>query len=517
MLSTLAADSLKIPIGVTEPILRVISLTKRFPRVLAVDCVSFDVRPGEIHCLLGENGAGKTTLSECIYGYLTADSGSIYYQGKRLENPSPKNSIRLGIGMVHQHFVLIEELTVIENVVLGVEGPGFRLGLSQAEAKLAALCKQYGVELDLHAKIWQLPVGQQQWVEILKTLYVGSNLLIFDEPTAVLTPQESEKLFSVLQKMKAGGLSIILITHKLREVMAVSDRVTILRKGKYICTMATKDVSMVELARLMVGRDVALTVDKESVAPGSPVIEIENLTAVNDFGRKVLHNISFQLRANEILGIAGVSGNGQKELSEVLIGVRKPESGKMQVNGKVITRPSVQTLMANGVRHIPQDRIAEGIIADFSIAINLILGFQDQKAFRTGIFMKTAAILEYAKKCIREFDIATPSPNQITRTLSGGNLQKVILARELSQNPLCLIANQPTRGLDVGAIEFVHQLLFKQRQQGAAVLLISEDLDEIFTLSDRIAVMFKGQILGIFDAREANIDRISLLMAGIND
>ncbi len=511
------ADLSEIQVEVPEPtILRVENLTKRFPRVLALDCVPFNVRPGEIHCLLGENGAGKTTLSECIYGYLMPDSGSIYYQGKRIENPSPKNSIRLGIGMVHQHFVLIEELTVIENVILGVEGAGFGLSLTKAEAKLKALCTQYGVELDLHAKIWQLPVGQQQWVEILKTLYVGANLLIFDEPTAVLTPQESEKLFSVLQKMKAGGLSIILITHKLREVMAVSDRVTILRKGKYICTAATKDVNTADLARLMVGREVSLTVKKEDMRPGSPIIEVQDVSALNDFGRKVLHNLTFQLRANEILGVAGVSGNGQKELSEVLIGVRKPESGKILVNGKVIANPCVETLLANGIGHIPQDRIAEGTIADFSIANNLILGFQDHKAFRNGIFMKKRAILEYAQRCIQEFDIATPSPNQITRTLSGGNLQKVILARELSQHPRCLIANQPTRGLDVGAIEYVHQLLLEQRQQGAGVLLISEDLDEIFSLSDRIAVMFKGQILGIFDARDASVDRISLLMAGIN-
>ena len=500
-----------------EPVLRVENLTKRFPRVLAVDCVSLTVQPGEVHCLLGENGAGKTTLSECLYGYLRPDSGSICFKGHRVENHSPRDSIRMGIGMVHQHFVLIDTLSVVENVVLGVEGPGWRLDLAQARAKLTRLCQEYGVELDLNAKIWQLPVGQQQWVEILKTLYLGADLLIFDEPTAVLTPQESESLFSVLKKMKSRGLSILLITHKLREVMAVSDRVTILRKGQLVRTVATAEVQLPELARLMVGREVGLRVTKETQAPGQPRLEVKQLSALNNFGRRVLHNVSFDLRAGEILGIAGVSGNGQKELSEVLIGVRRSEAGQVLVAGERLARPTVRTLMAKGVGHIPQDRIAEGLIVDFSIAWNLILGVAADRPFHLGPFLRERAIQDFAKKCIQDFDIMTPSPNQTARTLSGGNLQKVIVARELSQRPQCLIANQPTRGLDVGAIEYVHKLLLEQRRQGAAVLLISEDLEEIFTLADRIAVMFKGQIVGVFDTPHASLEQIGLLMAGIHD
>ena len=340
----------------TNTILRVENLTKRFPLVTAVECVSFDVCKGEIHCLLGENGAGKTTLAECAYGYLRPNSGSIFFKDARIENPSPKDSIKLGIGMVHQHFVLIDTLSVIENVVLGMEGPGLSLHLSQAETRLITLCEEYGVDLNIHAKIWELPVGQQQWVEILKALYIGADLLIFDEPTAVLTPQESENLFRVLRKMKDAGLSIILITHKLREVMAVSDRVTVLRKGKRVCTVETRNISMAELAQLMVGREVSFKFEKDDMAFGKSILSVKNLTAVNDFGRQVVNNVSFELRSHEILGVAGVSGNGQKELSEVLIGVRKMQTGQVLIGDRLVEHPTVDRLMDRGIGHIPQDR-----------------------------------------------------------------------------------------------------------------------------------------------------------------
>ena len=317
--------------------------------------------------------------------------------------------------------------------------------------------------------------------------------------------------------MKEDGLSIILITHKLKEVMEVSDRVTVLRKGKHISTGNTLDLSTAQLARLMVGRDVILNLEKEIIPPGEVVLDIQNVSVLNNFGRQVVQNTSFQVHANEILGIAGVSGNGQKELSEVIIGVRKAVSGEIFLKGKNITHEDVQKIMAEGLGHIPQDRINEGLVMEFPVNINLILGLQDSKPFNTGLFLNKKAIDDFAKKCIRDFDIATPSADQTTSTLSGGNLQKVILAREFSQAPLCLIANQPTRGLDVGAIEYVHRLLLQQREQGAGILLISEDLDEIFALSDRIAVMFKGQILEIFDVEYADLDKIGLLMAGVND
>ncbi|MDD5468047.1 MAG: ABC transporter ATP-binding protein [Anaerolineales bacterium] len=499
----------------TDLLLYVDNLTKRFPQVTAVDCVSLEIARGEIHCLLGENGAGKTTLAECIYGYLRPDSGRLIYKGKPVDITSPKEAIGYGIGMVHQHFVLVEPLSVIENIVLGVEGAGIRLQLEEAEERLRRLCQDYGLELDLHAKIWQLSVGQQQWVEILKTLFVGADLLIFDEPTAVLTPQEAANLFIVLQRMKKSGLSILLITHKLREVMDVSDRVTVLRKGRWITTQKTRDVSREELARLMVGREVNLRIERPEQQHGNVILEVENLTARNDFGRQVLHGISFDLHSGEILGLAGVGGNGQKELSEAIIGVRKVAGGRICLHGKEIIGKSVQAILDAGVGHIPQDRIAEGLVMEFPVSLNLILGMQDRKPFRKGMVLDGKEIVGFAEQVIADFEIATPSTEQITETLSGGNLQKVILARELSQEPRCLVANQPTRGLDVGAIEYVHRKLMEQRQRGAGVLLISEDLEEIFALSDRIAVIYKGQIVGVVDSQKASLEQIGLWMAGI--
>jgi general nucleoside transport system ATP-binding protein len=501
-----------------EPyLIEAFQLTKRFPLVVANDKVNFQVRRGEIHCLLGENGAGKTTLAECLYGFYKPEEGDIRFNGMCVALSSPNDAIRLGIGMVHQHFVLVEPLSVIENIVLGTEQKGLLLDFNAAEEKLRSLCELYEVNLDLHAKIWQLSVGEQQWVEILKALYTGVQLLILDEPTAVLTPPEADRLFAVLHRMKEEGLSIIFITHRLKEVMQVSDKVTVLQKGRKVATVNTRDVTTEELAYMMVGRKVVFRVSKEEVQRGEPILQIRDLITKNDMGLEALHGINLELHQNEILSIAGVAGNGQKELFEVLVGVRKAIGGEVTVGNKSITNKSPRAIANTGVAHIPDDRIGAGLISDFSVEENLILGLEENPPYKKGLFLDKKFIKKYAGECISQYDIVTPSMNQRTSYLSGGNLQKVILARELKQTPKVLIANQPSRGLDVGVIEYVHKELLEMRQSGVGILLISEDLDEIFNLSDRVAVMFKGQILKIFEAHEADLESIGLLMAGIVD
>ena len=496
-------------------LLETFQLTKRFPLVLANDKVNLQVRRGEIHCLLGENGAGKTTLAECLYGFYKPEEGDIRINGKCVSLSSPNDAIHLGIGMVHQHFVLVEPLSVIENVMLGIHKDQFLLDFNAAEKKLQALCDLYNVNLDLHAKIWQLSVGEQQWVEILKALYTGVKLLILDEPTAVLTPPEAERLFSVLHRMITEGLSIIFITHRLKEVMQVSDRVTILKKGRKVATVNTRDVTTEELAYMMVGREVIFRVNKDNVSLGNSVLQLKGIVSKNDMGLETLHGIDLTLHQGEILSIAGVAGNGQKELFEVLVGVRKAIAGEVGINGIDITNKRPRKIANEGISHIPDDRIGAGLIADFSVAENLILGLEENSPYRKGLFLDKKYIKKYAGDCISQYDIVTPSMNQRTSYLSGGNLQKVILARELRQSLKVLIANQPSRGLDVGVIEYVHNQLLEMRRNGVGILLISEDLDEIFNLSDRIAVMFRGRILKIFDAQDADIESIGLLMAGI--
>jgi simple sugar transport system ATP-binding protein len=498
-------------------LVQTINLTKRFPQVLANDRISFDVRRGEIHCLLGENGAGKTTLARCIYGFHQPDGGEIQFRGEATTIASPSDAIRLGIGMVHQHFALIDPLSVIENVIMGNEGRGALLNLDEAEKKLKSLCEVYGVDLNPKAKIWQLSVGEQQWVEILKALYIGVDLLILDEPTSVLTPQESKRLFGVLQKMKGEGLSIIFVTHKLNEVMQVSDRVTILRKGKMIDTINTGNVTKKDLARLMVGRDVIFQVEPEEISKGEPVLEIRDLHTLDDMGLEALRGVSFKLHRNEILGLAGVAGNGQKELFEVLIGVRKAESGQVIAEGENITNQTPSYVMSKGIGHIPANRIQDGLIPDLTVAENLVLGQQRNRQYLRGSLLDQEAINKFAEKSVSEYSIITPSVDHLTKFLSGGNLQKVILARELWICPQALLANQPTRGLDVGVIEYVHGRLLEKRKEGVGILLASEDLDELLNLSDRIAVIFKGQIVGIFDRADADIEEIGLLMAGIQE
>lgn len=499
----------------TLPLLQLVGLTKRFGLVMANDDISLEVNRGEIHCLLGENGAGKTTLAECIYGYYKPDAGEIRYQGKPVRLSSPSDALRLGIGMVHQHFVLIRPHSVIENVVLGAEEPGLLSDYTGPKKKLLALCRTYGLDLDLDAKVWQLSVGEQQWVEILKALYVGAELLILDEPTAVLTPQEADGLFTVLSRMKDEGKSIIFITHKLKEVMKASDRVTVLRKGKHVATVDTKDVTMEDLARMMVGRDLVFRVEKETRSHGEPVLQVQELCAWGDHGREVVDNVSLTLHEREILGIAGVAGNGQRELAEVLVGSRPVKSGRILLADRDISGSGTKEIMACGMGFIPQDRIMEGLVPGFSVAENLILGFQDAAPYSRHGILNSRAIREFAERSIDDFEIATPSTSHKTSYLSGGNLQRVILARELSHEPKALVANQPTRGLDVSAIEYVHRRLLDQAARGTGILLFSEDLDEILALSDRIAVMHRGKIVGLFDATEATREAIGLCMTGV--
>ncbi len=467
-----------VPDGDGDVLLQVEHLSKRFPQVLANDDVSFSVRRGEAHCLLGENGAGKSTLAEILYGVHRPDLGTIRYKGKAVTIASPKDAIQLGIGMVHQHFVLIPPLSALENIVMGTQRGGLRIDMQAAMRKLETLCSTYDIQMDLSATISRLCVGEQQWVEILKALYVGIELLILDEPTASLTPMEADKLFAIIKKMKADGLSLIFITHKMNEVMQVSDRVTVMRKGKVVGTANTSDMTPRELARLMVGREVELQIDKGQATPGAALLEISDLRAHDDRGVEVLQGISLDVRTNEIVAVAGVSGNGQSELYDVLIGVRKATSGRVTLAGKALTNRSPSYIADQGVASVPEDRMRQGLVMNFRVDENLILGIQRKSPFSQGGLLNQAAIDAFARDAIAKYDIATPSARNTTRVLSGGNLQKVIMARELSQQPRCLIVSQPTRGLDVGATEYVRIRLLEERDRGAAILLISEDLDE---------------------------------------
>jgi ABC-type uncharacterized transport system ATPase subunit len=492
-------------------------LTKQFPMVVANDAVDFNVSQGEIHCLLGENGSGKSTFAESLFGFYMPDSGEVLWKGEKVEITSPSVAMDLGIGMVHQHFMLVETHTVLENIMLGLDTKGPLLDEKSARARITELCEQYNVNMDPDAIIWQLSVGEQQWVEILKALYEGVELLILDEPTAVLTPQESERLFSILKKMSREGLSIIFITHKLNEVVAVSDRVTVLRKGKKIDTINSWEITKASLARMMVGRDVVFRVQRDEVERGKPLLEMRGVRTCNDQGLECVKGIDLTLHEREILGIAGVAGNGQKELFEVLIGMRELDAGDVLLMGKPISGKSAGQIRSQGVAHVPSDRIKEGLVMDFTIAENLILGSEWSKPFRKGTQLNNKAINSFAEEGMESYEIAAPSIDHVTGNLSGGNLQKVVLAREIGSNPSVLLANQPTRGLDVGVIEYVHQQFLELRSRGVGILLFSEDLDEILTLSDCIAVIFQGEILDVIDAEEADLEKIGLLMAGVRD
>lgn len=490
-------------------------IVKRFSGVVANDGIDLMVRRGEIHCLLGENGAGKTTLMRILYGLYRPDEGEIILNGQQIRMTSPRAALNHHVGMVHQHFRLVPTLSVEENIVLGLdEGTGPFLNFRKTREKISAITNEYGLSVDPQAKVWQLTVGQQQRVEILKALYREVDILIMDEPTSVLTPQEVDQLFTTLRTLVDDGLTIIFITHKLDEVMQVSDRVTVLRKGKVVATILTTETDKPSLARLMVGREVIFRLEKSRLERREKILEVNNLQALNDRGIPALRGVSFDLFGGEILGVAGVSGNGQYELAEALTGLRKSTKGRVFLAKKEVTNCSAREITDLNVAHIPAERIRMGIVPALSIRENLILKKYRCSPFSYRGFLDNKEIEENARRAMSEYQIAAPSCETPVKLLSGGNIQKVILARELSENPSLIVAVHPTYGLDIGATEQVRQLLLVQRERGAATLLISEDLEEIMTLSDRILVLFNGEVMGILDAESADIEEIGLMMAG---
>jgi len=471
---------------------------------------------GQVHALLGENGAGKTTLMNVVYGLVRADRGEIVFDGEPALIHGPTDAIRLGIGMVHQHFMLIPPLTVAENVILGHEtvGPVGTVDLQQARRQVKALATRYSLDVDPAARVANLSVGMQQRVEILKTLYRGARLLIMDEPTAVLTPQEAQGLFEILRSLAKEGKAIIFITHKLGEVIDIADRITVMRHGKVVATTTPRESSPPDLARLMVGRPVMLQVDRKPAQPGKPVMQLQRLVIDDDRRSTAVDGVELEIRSGEIVGVAGVEGNGQNELVEALVGLRQPRSGKVLLNGRDVTRTSARRFISLGVGHIPADRHRMGVVLEHSIADNLVLSTYDRRPFASGLVRQLGAVWSYAKKLIKSFDIRAGSPGQPVGSLSGGNQQKVVAARELGRNPKVLIASQPTRGLDVGSIEFIHKQIVTQRDAGLGVLLVSSELDEVLSLADRVAVMYRGRIVGILEGKDADRDRIGLMMAG---
>ncbi|MFZ5918839.1 MAG: ABC transporter ATP-binding protein [Chloroflexota bacterium] len=488
-------------------------IVKKFPGVLAVDHVDFDLRAGEIHALLGENGAGKSTLMNLLAGLYHLDEGVIRIHDQPVDLRSPRDAIDRGIGMVHQHFMLVPSQTVTENILLGLDKPRFVMRLSQYDRQIAELSAHFGLRVDPKAHIWQLSVGEQQRVELLKMLYRGADVLILDEPTAVLAPQEIEEFFAVLRSMKVQNKSIVFISHKLGEVMAVADRVTVLRKGRITAAgLDAASTSTAELARLMVGREVLFRVEKKAQEPGREVLAVQNVHALNDKGLAALRGVSLQVRAGEVLGIAGVAGNGQRELAEVITGLRPCTAGCVRVQGQEIGCQPASAAIAQGVAHVPEDRSGMGSAPNLSLTDNLIMKSYSQPPIAHGWVIRQPVAREQASQLKEVYEIAAPSVDTAARFLSGGNLQRLILAREISAQPRLLVAVQPTRGLDVGAIEAVQRLLLAQREAGAAILLISEELDELFSLSDRVAVIYEGQIVGELTAEDR--ETVGLMMTG---
>lgn len=489
-------------------------ITKRFPGVLANDRISFQVRAGEVHALLGENGAGKSTLMNILSGLYRPDGGEILVRGRRVHLGSPRHAIAAGIGMVHQHFRLVQSFTVAQNVTLGMSKPRFVLNTRAIEDDVARLSSSYGLQTDPRAKIWQLSVGEQQRVEIVKMLYRGADVLILDEPTAVLTPQEARDLFTTLNRMKQAGRSIIFITHKLDEVMEVADRVTVLRDGRAIATLDRKDATPGLLANLMVGREVGGAVPGKKAACGDCVLRISGVSALGDRGTLSLRSVSLEVAAGEILGIAGVAGNGQRELAEVITGLRRVQEGRILLRGADITNRTPLEIIRCGVGHIPEDRLGTGMVPNLSIVDNVILKSYRSRPVARGPFIRAKAAREHADNLVRRFQVKAAGLDRPIRLLSGGNSQKLLLAREISASPGLLVAVHPTRGLDIGAAESIHRVLIEQRNQGVAILLISEDLEELAALADRVAVMSTGRVMGVLRRDEWDIERIGLMMAG---
>lgn len=498
------------------PIVDMKNITKRFPGVLANDQANLTVEAGEIHALLGENGAGKSTLMNILYGLYQRDEGEIWVQGQQVEIRSPSDAIALGIGMIHQDFMLIPRFSVVENVVMGLDeaGSGPLLDLTSAAKRIDELSTQHGLAVDPLARVEHLSVGVEQRVEILKLLYRHAKLLILDEPTAVLTPQEAEGLFKVLRSLADKGHAIIFITHKLHEIMAIADRVTVLRDGHVIATLETQATSPREMAQMMVGREVIFQVDKQARSPGQQVLQVENLHADDDAGHRKLAGVDLQIHEGEIVGLAGVDGNGQSELAEALMNLRPIKQGRIVVDGVDVTHLSPAAHRAAGMAYIPADRRKVGSVGALSIAYNAILGNLARYTGIGRVFINEGRVKDHAKTLVERFNVRTPSVNFEAGKLSGGNLQKVVLGREIMRQPHLLIVEQPTRGLDIGATEYVRRQLLAERDRGAAMLLISAELEEILTLSDRIAIIYQGEIMGIIEAEGANVEAIGLMMGG---
>ncbi len=500
---------------IQAPALEMRGITKRYPGVLANDHIDLDVRPGEIHALLGENGAGKSTLMNILYGLAQPDSGDILIDGEVVKIADATQAIRRGINMVHQHFMLVPVLTVAENILLGEETMA-RLGFldrKEAKRRIVELGKRFGFEIDPDVKVGELSVGWQQRVEILKALYRNARVLVLDEPTAVLTPQETEEIFAVLRRLAEQGHSIVFISHKLYEVLEIADRITVIRRGRVVGSRIPSETDEEDLAALMVGRDVQLVVDRGESHPGEVRLKVQDLRVKDDRGSEVVRGVSFEIRAGEILGIAGVAGNGQDELVESIVGLRKPASGTVTLDGQDVTDASTRAMTNLGVGYVPADRHRFGLVLSFSVADNVVLTDYYRKPYARGPIRNDDAIEERGQAAVKEYDIRTPSATVTAGTLSGGNQQKIVVARELDGELRLLVLDQPTRGLDVGSIEFIHRQAIRKRDAGTSVLLVSAELDEVLELSDRVAVMYRGQLVAVVDGRTADRNEVGVLMA----
>jgi simple sugar transport system ATP-binding protein len=495
-----------------------LNIRKEFPGIVANDDITLRLKRGEIHALLGENGAGKSTLMSILFGMYQPDRGTIKVNGKEVRISNPNVANHLGIGMVHQHFKLVENFTVTENIIMGTETRrwGLFLDVRQAGRRIEELSKRYGLNVDPFAKIEEISVGMQQRVEILKMLYRKADVLILDEPTGVLTPQEIRELGKIMKNLIAEGKSIILITHKLKEIKAFADRCTVIRRGKTIGTVDVAATSEAEMAEMMVGRQVSFKVQKAPSVPGETVLKIENLNVRNSRKSQALKDFSLEVRAGEIVGVAGVEGNGQSDLVEAITGLRKAESGRILLNGQEITSASVRERIEEGIGHIPEDRQRRGLVLDYTLAENMVLEVYHRAPFSSKGILRKRAIREYADHIIRSFDVRSgEGADSQARSLSGGNQQKAIIGREIERNPMLLVAVQPTRGLDVGSIEYIHKRLVEHRDKGNAVLLVSLELDEVLNVSDRIAVVNNGELVGLVEAADTNENEIGLMMAGV--